>query len=128
MTRFHDEAPDLNDNKNMILAIVLSATPRVRIETHALQGSINLKGARIDDLVLLRERQSIAADSPPVRLLSPAGAPAAFFAGFGWTGEGVAAPGPDAVWTPSAPVLSPGRPVTLSWTSPQGLRFEQVVG
>jgi YidC/Oxa1 family membrane protein insertase len=108
-------------------AIVLASTPRVRIETHSLQGSINLKGARIDDLVLLRERQSIATDSPPVRLLSPAGAPAAYFAGFGWTGEGVAAPGPDAEWTASAPVVSPGRPVTLSWTSPTGLKFEQTI-
>ena len=108
-------------------AIVLASTPRVKIETHALQGSINLKGARIDDLVLLRERQGISKDSPPVRLLSPAGAPASYFASFGWTGEGVAAPGPDAVWTASAPVLSPGRPVTLSWTSPAGLKFEQTI-
>src|SRR5215210_3875733 len=108
-------------------AIVLASTPRVRIETRALGGSINLKGARIDDLVLLRERQSIATESPPVRLLSPAGAPAAYFASFGWTGEGVPAPGPDAVWTPSAPVLAPGKPLTLSWTSSSGLRFEQTI-
>jgi YidC/Oxa1 family membrane protein insertase len=108
-------------------ASVLAETPRVRIDTPSLQGSINLKGARIDDLVLVRERQSIAKDSPPVRLLSPAGAPAAYFASFGWTGEGIAAPGADALWTASAPVLSPGRPVVLSWTSPQGLRFEQTI-
>jgi YidC/Oxa1 family membrane protein insertase len=31
------------------------------------------------------------------------------------------------VWTDSAPVLSPGKPVTLSWTSPAGVRFEQIV-
>src|SRR5688500_19927209 len=79
-------------------AVVLASTPRVRIETPALQGSINLKGARIDDLVLLREREGIAKDSPPARLLSPAGAPAGSFASFGWTGEGGQAPGTDAVW------------------------------
>ena len=105
-------------------AIVLRETPRVRIQTPSLQGSINLVGARIDDLVLVREREGIAKDSPPVRLLSPAGAPQAYFASFGWSGQGVPAPPADARWTASAPVLSPGRPVTLSWTSPAGQRFE----
>ena len=108
-------------------AIVLAETPRVRIQTPSLQGSINLNGARIDDLVLVKERQTIAKDSPPVRLLSPAGAPSAYFASFGWTGEGIQAPPADATWTTSAPVLSPGKPVTLSWTSPQGVRFEQTI-
>ena len=103
---------------------VLSETPRVRIETPSLAGSINLKGARIDDLVLLRQRQTIDKDSPPVRLLSPAGAPGAYFSSFGWSGEGVQAPPADAQWTASAPVLTPTQPVTLSWTSPQGIRFQ----
>ncbi|MBA2772180.1 MAG: membrane protein insertase YidC [Sphingomonas sp.] len=105
-------------------AVVLGETPRVRIQTPSLQGSINLRGARIDDLVLLDERESIARASPPVRLLSPAGAPGGYFASFGWTGQGVQAPPADAQWSASAPVLSPGRPVTLGWTSPQGVRFE----
>jgi YidC/Oxa1 family membrane protein insertase len=108
-------------------AAVLASTQRVRISTPSLQGSINLQGARIDDLVLLRERETIGKNSPAVRLLSPAGAPAGYFASFGWTGEGIQAPPADAVWTPSAPVLMPGKPVTLSWTSPQGIRFEQIV-
>ena len=106
--------------------VVLAETPRVRIQTPALQGSINLKGARIDDLVLVREREGIAKDSPPVRLLSPAGAPDAYFASFGWSGQGVQAPPADAQWTTSAPVLAPNRPVTLSWTSNSGQRFEIV--
>ena len=61
-------------------ASVLGATPRVRIETPSLQGSLNLKGAQIDDLVLVRQRETIAKDSPPVRLLSPLGAPGAYVA------------------------------------------------
>jgi YidC/Oxa1 family membrane protein insertase len=109
------------------VAAVLAEGPRVRIETPSFQGSINLKGARIDDLVLVRERQTIDPKSPPVRLLSPAGAPGAYFASFGWTGEGAAVPAPDAVWTAGAPVVTPGKPVALSWTSPTGLRFEQTV-
>src|SRR3954468_4754090 len=105
-------------------ATMLRETPRIAVDTPRLHGSISLKGARVDDLVLTQHRESIAANSPPIRLLSPAGAPDAYFASFGWTGEGIALPGPDTVWTASGNHLTPGSPVTLSWTNPQGLRFD----
>ncbi len=104
---------------------VLAASPRVAIDTPRLQGSINLKGARFDDLVLPTYRVTIAKDSPPVRLLSPSGTADAYFGQFGWTGAG--APPADALWTASAPVLTTAAPVTLSWTSPTGLVFEQLI-
>ncbi len=107
--------------------VVLTETPRVRIQTPSLQGSINLKGARFDDLVLVNQRETIAKNSPPVRLLSPAGAMDSYFAQFGWTGEGVSVPDANSIWTASAPTLTPGKPVTLSWTNPTGQRFEQIV-
>jgi YidC/Oxa1 family membrane protein insertase len=68
---------------------------------------------------------SIEPDSPPVRLFAPSGARNAYFAGFGWVGEG--APPPDARWTASAMRLTPEAPVTLRWRSPEGLVFEQVI-
>ncbi len=104
---------------------VLAASPRVRIDTPRLQGSINLKGARFDDLVLPTYRVTIAKDSPPVRLLSPSGTADAYFGQFGWSGAG--APPADALWTASSPVLTPASPVTLNWTSPTGAVFELVV-
>jgi YidC/Oxa1 family membrane protein insertase len=106
---------------------VLGESPRVRIATPSLAGSINLKGARFDDLTLVRQREAISPTSPPVRLLSPAGARGAYFASFGWTGNGVAAPDANAVWTASAPTLTPGKPVTLSWTNPTGQKYELIV-
>ncbi|MEA3031769.1 MAG: YidC/Oxa1 family rane protein insertase [Sphingomonadales bacterium] len=105
-------------------AIVMRESPRVAIRTPRLAGSINLRGARVDDLVLTTERETIAHDSPPVRLFSPAGAPGAYFAGFGWTGTGVAAPGPDTIWQASGTQLTPATPVTLSWNNGQGQIFE----
>ena len=104
-------------------AVVLAETPRVLIDTPRLRGSINLKGARIDDLMLPTYSETIAKDSPPIRLLSPAGTADAYFAGFGWSGDGVAVPGPDTVWTASGTKLAPGSPVTLNWTNPTGQRF-----
>jgi YidC/Oxa1 family membrane protein insertase len=106
---------------------VLAQSPRVQIRTPSLQGSISLKGARFDDLVLVNERQTIDKNSPPVRLLSPAGAPGAYFATFGWTGQGVQVPGADTLWTASSQVLEPGKPVTLSWNNGSGQVFQLVV-
>ena len=103
---------------------VLAETQRVKIVTPALVGSINLKGARIDDLVLPAYKETIAKDSAPVRLFSPSGTENAYFANFGWTGSGVQVPDENTVFTASAPQLSPGKPVTLSWTNPSGQRFD----
>ncbi|MBN2970992.1 membrane protein insertase YidC [Roseomonas aeriglobus] len=104
--------------------VVLAETPRVRIETPTLKGSINLKGARIDDLILTKYDETIAKNSPPIRLLSPAGTTDAYFAGFGWRGaEGFAPPAADAVWQASGQLLAPNRPVTLTAANATGQRF-----
>ena len=69
--------------------LVLAESPRVRIDTPRVSGSINLKGARIDDLVLKQYKETVAKDSPPIRLLSPAGTTDAYFAAFGWQAAGL---------------------------------------
>jgi YidC/Oxa1 family membrane protein insertase len=61
-------------------AIVLAETPRVAIETPRLKGSINLKGARIDDLELSDYAETVKKGSPRIRLLSPDGAAGSYFA------------------------------------------------
>ena len=104
-------------------ATVLATTPRVRIQTPRLAGSINLRGGRIDDLVLTDHRETIARGSPPIRLLSPAGAKGAYFAQAGWAGAGMLVPDANTVWTASAPVLTPTRPVTLTHDNGAGQRF-----
>ena len=65
------------------VSAALASSPRVSIRTPSLLGSVNHKGAQIDDLLLVREKQTIAKNSPPVRLLSPLGAPGAYIAEFG---------------------------------------------
>jgi YidC/Oxa1 family membrane protein insertase len=104
---------------------VLRETPRVAIDTPRLSGSINLKGARIDDLVLKGYTETIAKTSPDVRLFAPSGAPNAYFSQFGWSGTD--APPADALWTASAGRLTPATPVTLSYTAPGGTAYEIVL-
>ncbi len=102
---------------------VLAAGPRVSISTPSVTGSINLIGARIDDLVLLRHKETARKDSPPIRLLSPAGTKASYYAGFGWSGAGIALPGDATVWQADNTTLTPERPVSLRWDNGQGQIF-----
>ncbi len=106
-------------------ATAIAAAPRVAIDTPRLKGSINLVGARFDDLVLPDYRQTQDKTSPPVRLFSPSRTADAQFAQFGWVG-GIAPP-TNAQWTADRATLTPSAPVTLSWTSPQGLVFRQKI-
>ena len=108
-------------------AAVIAATSRVAIETPLLQGSINLTGARIDDLTLSRHREGLKADTPPIRLLAPAGSKNSYFAEFGWTGQGVAVPDANTVWQADGDTLTPERPVTLSWDNGQGQIFQEKI-
>jgi hypothetical protein len=59
-------------------------TPRVQIETPTLRGSINLVGARFDELELSRYHETVNPKSPEVVLLAPEGAPLPAFVDFGW--------------------------------------------
>ena len=105
------------------VSAALASGPRIKIETPSLAGSINLKGAQIDDLLLLNQKQTIAKDSPPVRLLSPLGAPGAYIASFGWTAQGANAPDLNTIWSADSNELTPGHPVTLTTQTPDGIRY-----
>jgi YidC/Oxa1 family membrane protein insertase len=110
---------------------VIAASPRITIDTPRLRGSIALKGARIDDLSLQQYRETIDPNSPAIVLLSPSGAPDAFYAEFGWvpaSGTSTAMPGQDTVWKQDAGgTLSIGHPVTLTYDNGDGLTFRRTI-
>ena len=108
---------------------VLGSTPRVRISTDRVIGSIRLKGGLLDDLTLPGYHQTLKKDSPNIVMLSPQGTENPYYAQFGWTTTtpGLTVPGPDTVWTADRSTLSVGTPVTLRWTNPQGLEFAQTI-
>jgi YidC/Oxa1 family membrane protein insertase len=107
----------------------VSANPRVPIATPSLKGSLSLKGARIDDLFLVKYRETLDKNSPPVELLRPEGTQYAQFTDIGWTGANVPGlPGPQTVWTlAQGSTLAPGQPVTLTYANGQGLSFTRVI-
>ena len=102
-------------------ALVLTESPRVAIDTPSLKGSINLRGARIDDLELKDYNETINNGSPLIRLLSPEGAAGSYFAEFNWSradgGSQRAILPADTLWQPSGTKLTPATPVTLTTVS-----------
>ena len=112
-------------------AAALAASLRVPIATDNVQGSIALKGARIDDLALVRFRETVDPKSPPVILLSPSGTADPFYAEFGWTGgdgSDLKLPTADTVWTRAGSgALGVGQPVTLTYDNGEGLEFRRTI-
>ena len=109
---------------------VPKSVPRVTIDAPRVAGSISLLGARIDDLSLKDYRETLAANSPLVRLLEPRSDPQPYYVQYGWTaavGQAEKLPDDATVWSASAPSLGVGRPVTLSWDNGAGLTFEIVL-
>ncbi|XBQ16455.1 MAG: membrane protein insertase YidC [Oceanicaulis sp.] len=95
----------------------LATSQRVPIRTPALQGSINLTGARFDDLDLLRYDTEPDNDIP-VTLLTPEGAPGGHYAAAGWLGQLPDLPGLSSEWTlAEGDVLTPDSPVVLEYRS-----------
>ncbi|MGB6815397.1 MAG: membrane protein insertase YidC, partial [Pseudolabrys sp.] len=112
-------------------AAALAASPRVPIATDNVQGSIALKGGRIDDLALVRFRETVDPKSPPVTLLSPSGTADPFYAEFGWTGgsnSDLKLPTSETVWTRTGSgALGVGQPVTLTYDNGEGLAFRRTI-
>ncbi|MEQ1671896.1 MAG: membrane protein insertase YidC, partial [Hyphomicrobium sp.] len=109
----------------------LKSSPRLAIKTPSLEGSFALKGGRLDDLVLVKYRETVDPNSAKVTLLSPAGGPAPYFAEYGWvaqSGGATKVPDRETVWAiEKGDALTPQTPVTLTWDNGQGLVFRRTL-
>ena len=109
---------------------VASEAPRVAIDTPTLQGSVSLRGGRIDDLQLKNYRETLDPDAPVVTLLAPIGGDHAYYALFGWApGGGLKpdqVPGANTVWNVETNGdLTPDTPLVLKWDNGAGLTFRR---
>lgn len=104
------------------LETALAGGNRVAIDTPRLAGSINLVGARIDDIVLKDYRETLDKDSGPVRLFAPEGTPTQYFAEFGFISGGARQPS-NLLWQADGERLTPTTPVTLTRTDEAGVTY-----
>jgi len=103
---------------------------RLPLAGGAVSGSINLRGARLDDLILRDYKETVKPDSANVRLLDATGKAEPNYVEFGWlnvAGGNVHVPDANTVWTASAAKIVPGTPLTLSWDNGQGVVFSIVL-
>lgn len=98
---------------------------RIYIKNASLTGSIRVKGARFDNLLLEKYKQTLENDSPDVELFAPAKTVAPYYAEFGWLSSDSSLRMPDhnTVWTVRGGELTPETPVVLEWNNGQGLKF-----
>jgi YidC/Oxa1 family membrane protein insertase len=109
----------------------LAASPRIQLDTPRLAGSVSLKGGRLDDLSLVKYRETVDPNSPAIVLLAPSGSPQPFYSEFGWVagaGTTVKMPGPDTIWRQEGSgALTIDHPVTLAYDNGEGLEFRRTV-
>ena len=107
----------------------LAEQPRVKMVTPRLHGSVDLLGARLDDLTLATYHETVDPKSPEVVLLSPPGTQDPYLAEFGWVAGSpdVKVPGRQTRWTETDGPLTPDHPVTLTWDNGQGLVFTRTI-
>lgn len=109
----------------------IAAGPRVKIDTPSISGSIALTGGRIDDVALVKYRETVDPKSPAIELFSPSGTKEPFYAEFGFVpaaGATTKMPDKDTVWKQEgANALTPATPVILTWNNGQGLTFKRTI-
>lgn len=109
----------------------LKVSPRVAISTPSLRGSVSLRGARIDDIVLAKYREQVDPNSPNIVLFSPAESPHPYFAEHGWVagpGATLKLPDRDTLWQAEGPgALTNDKPLRLIWDNGEGLVFRRSI-
>ena len=102
---------------------MIAATSRVKFNNAIMDGSINLKGGRLDDLEL-KDYFKTVEKKERVKVLSPAQTPFPRYVETGWTGN-TAVPDSKTEWRViSGGVLAPNKPITISATV-GGTTFEK---
>ena len=107
---------------------VLASNDRVLIDTFSLKGSINLKGAILDDLILLNYKESLEENSKYINLLSPDQTSNPYYIEVGWkalsNNLNIELPSLDTQWKTSSKLLSSTSPSTLQWTNNANITFK----
>ncbi|MBO6035652.1 MAG: membrane protein insertase YidC [Acetobacter sp.] len=110
-----------------VFSMVKKPDPRLVINAPSVQGTVNLRGAVLDDLVLKHYRETVQPKSPDVRILSPVNTARPNYVDFGWRaspGDQIRLPNEQTVWTASGKLLDVAHPLVLTWNNGQGVTFE----
>mgnify|MGYP001422834210 FL=1 len=121
------------ENDNIGLDEALSADKRVKIETDSIIGSINLKGLRIDDIVLKKYNETQEEFSEKIRVLQPIDTYDGYEVTFGWIKNQDAnfeTPNAESIWKVSNnnATLTSNNEVEFEWSNTTGQTFVTTIG
>ncbi len=105
---------------------IIQETKRVEVKNDLVFGSINLTGARLDDLSLQNYYKKVGGKEHVV-ILSPTQSAHPQYIEYGWVPKepSIKTPDKDTVWQSNRNILTPDQDVTLTWNNGQGLLFER---
>ncbi len=111
--------------KNKSVEEILNEDNRISFSNSSINGSIRLKGARFDNLLLSKYNVSQDENSSKVELLKPHFAQNQYFAELGWlsTDKSLQLPTAQTLWNSNDTNLTPEHPITLSWLGDNGLKI-----
>ena len=109
----------------------LNKDERIKIDAPRLQGSISLKGLKIDDLTFKDYKETLDEDDKLVTLFKPGSTKGGYFSNFGWikasSDENFDLPNDQTVWSTNSKKITNKNSATFSWTNNQGIQFEQEI-
>ena len=119
-----------NPTKAISRVDALKEGDRVLIENSNLSGSISLRGALIDDIILKNYREALDKNSKAIVLLSPKKSDEGYFIESGWATakSDVKVPDNNSIWQiRDGKKLTPSSPVTLEWNNREGVVFSKKI-
>ncbi len=121
------------ENDNIGLDEALNADKRVKIETDSIIGSINLKGLRIDDIILKKYNETQEEFSEKIRVLQPIDTYDGYEVTFGWIKNQDAnfeTPNAESIWkvSNSNATLRSNNEVEFEWSNTTGQTFITTIG
>jgi len=119
-----------NPTKAISRGDALKEGDRVLIENSNLSGSISLRGALIDDIILKNYREALDKNSKAIVLLSPKKSDEGYFIESGWATakSDVKVPDNNSIWqVRDGKKLTPSSPVTLEWNNREGVVFSKKI-
>ncbi len=125
-------APTINQPtivKNISREDSIKKDKRIKIENNSILGSINLKGAQIDDISFKNHKQKVEGDKNII-FLNPAETENGFYIETGWTSVGnkIKIPTKESVWSVKGNnILSDNSPIVLQWNNGEGIIFEKKI-
>ncbi len=105
----------------------INKSKRIKIENDSVVGSINLKGALIDDISFKKHKQKVEGEKNII-FLNPSDTESGFYIETGWTsiGNKIKVPTKESEWTVKGNnILSDNSPIILQWNNNEGVTFEK---